>query len=440
MKTVDLNLFSRFVEARLGLCFPPERWPDLEKGLQSAAVELGFDDPEGCADWFLNSEVRREQIELLATHLTVGETYFFRDMPVFVALENHVLPALIAQKRRTSRRIRLWSAGCCTGEEPYSLAILLRQLLPDLADWNVTILGTDVNPRFLQKAFLGIYTPWSFRGMEKNLQERCFLRAEGGRFKVRPEVASMVTFAPLNLATDAYPSILTNTNAIDVLLCRNVLMYFSKEQAAKVTAQLLDCLVEEGWFFAGPTEIPHPTSPRLTPRNLAGTLAYRKTKASFADRKQPAKACAPMGKAQSDDRIKERPASGADAATRARELADAGVLGEALAACDEAIAANKLSPAHQYLRGMILQEKGDKAQAMAAFQRALFLDPGFVLAHVAMFTLLLQTGRTRDAERSLRNARALLHTYAPEMQIPDSGGLTAQRLLEVLDEFPLAPQ
>lgn len=153
---------SEFIAQNTGLHFPPERRSDLQRGFTAAAAEFGFADSARCADWLLSTPLTRPQLHTLASHLTVGETYFFRDRKTFDALAQHILPELLRRRRGREQRLRLWSAACSTGEEPYSLAILLQQLLPDWRDWHITILATDINPRSLQKAAAGVYGEWSF--------------------------------------------------------------------------------------------------------------------------------------------------------------------------------------------------------------------------------------------------------------------------------------
>src|SRR5258708_24852169 len=158
-----LSLFSRFVEKETGLHFPKDRWADLERGILAAAHEFGSQSAESCILKLMASPLTKEQIETLAASLTVGETYFFRDKKVFEVLETDILPGLIQSRRGGEQRLRIWSAGCCTGEEPYSLAMLLTRMLPDIADWRITIVATDINARFLRKASEGIYGQWSLR-------------------------------------------------------------------------------------------------------------------------------------------------------------------------------------------------------------------------------------------------------------------------------------
>src|SRR5688572_30424277 len=113
---------SELIAGHIGLHFAPQRLPDFQRGLANAAEELGFNEVGECASWLLSAQPTRRQLEVLASHLTVGETYYFRDPRTFEVLATHILPRLINDRRAGDRRLRLWSAGCSSGEEAYSLA------------------------------------------------------------------------------------------------------------------------------------------------------------------------------------------------------------------------------------------------------------------------------------------------------------------------------
>ena len=180
-----LALLSQFIGSRMGLHFPQERWGDLASGIASAAREQGLRDAEAYVQWLLSSPLMRTDIENLARHLTVGETYFFREKRSFDILEEQVLPELIRLHRSVDMRLRIWSAACCTGEEPYSIAMLLDMMIPDLSDWNVTILATDINPRFLEIASAGAYGEWSFRAIPRGSGNAISLRCPTGGCRLR---------------------------------------------------------------------------------------------------------------------------------------------------------------------------------------------------------------------------------------------------------------
>lgn len=278
---------SACVGAKLGLHFPEGRYGDLNKGIQSAARDLGFTQTNPFVDWLLSSDLTRKQVEILASHLTVGETYFFRDKAMFAALESRVLPELIELRRKADRRIRIWSAGCCTGEEPYSIAIVLKKLLPDLHDWNVTILATDINPAFLQKAEEGIYGEWSFRDVAQATRDLYFKRRSDGRYETPSWAKQFISFAHLNLAADAYPSLMTNTNAMDVILCRNVLMYFGPSTVARVAQHFHHALTDGGWLIVSPSETSQTLFAPFAPTTISGAVLYRKPNPLLRTERRP---------------------------------------------------------------------------------------------------------------------------------------------------------
>ena len=429
--TLDAGLLravSESIERQLGLHFPPERWADLERGLRAAAPELGFDSVEKCAQELVLSKLDRPQVDSLAAHLTVGETYFFRDPDAFATIR-----ALVQERRARGRRLRVWSAGCCTGEEPYSIAIALRRAIPDLGEWQITILATDINPVFLNAAVAGVYGQWSFRGVPEGTRSAYFRRTPEGRFEILPLIRKMVTFACLNLVEDVYPTLANNTNAMDLIFCRNVLMYFSHPQVRKVAAKFHDSLVEDGRLIVSATEGLRELFSGFVPGTIPGVALFRKTT-------QPAVAPPPVPVPERIPEPVPLPVNveralavvPRDHAADARRLANEGNLAEALAACDRALEADKLVAAHHYLRGVILQEQNAPDEAVAAMKRALYLDNDFALAHFALGHLRMRQGRAPDAARCFANASALLRGCAPETVLPESGGITAGRLLAII--------
>jgi chemotaxis protein methyltransferase CheR len=141
-------------------------------------------------------------MQALAQQLSVGETYFFRGPAAFGVLEHELLPPLIVRRRHGTRRLRIWSAGRCTGEEAYSLAIVLKRLIPDIADWDIDILGTDIHPGFLARAEAGVYGDWTFRGVPRAVRRAHFQPLGGRREAVMPALRRLTRFCFGNLAQD----------------------------------------------------------------------------------------------------------------------------------------------------------------------------------------------------------------------------------------------
>ena len=448
-----LSRLSDFLAAQMGLHFPRARWRDLERGIAAASRESGYAQAEAYSRWLLAAPLTRTQIEGLASHLTVGETYFFREQGTLDILEQQILPELLRARARTEKHLRIWSAGCCTGEEPYSIAMLLDRLIPDFEKWNVTILATDINPQFLRKAVQGIYGAWSLRDTPSRFTERYFNRRQDGRFEIEPRIRRMVTFSYLNLAEDAYPSLVNNTNAMDVIFCRNVLMYFAHERAAKVVDRLRRSLVQGGWLITSPVETSTALFSAFTAVEFPGAFLYRKSAAAgprtaavrhqvpwYDEQAAAPHASAPavlheaggLQAAQAED-AEPRASDEAEMARRnARACADEGRLAEAIDWCEQAIAADKLNPAHYYLLAAICQEQGQSERSERALGRALYLAPDFALAHFALGNLCLSGGRRREARRHFGHALALLRACAVDTLLPEADGLSAGRLVEII--------
>jgi len=271
-----LKNFAQLLSESMGLHFPKDRWGDLEKKMRPVIQVFGFkDDMAGCLQWLLKTALNKEQITILAYHLTIGETYFFRDKSLFELLEKKILPDIL-NRHQEDRTLRFWSAGCCTGEEPYSLAMLLHNMLPDIQNWKIEILGSDINHEFLRKAKEAYYKKWSFRAIPEDLIPRFFVKQANETFQVIPQIRKMVRFFELNFVQDSYPNNAQGIYDIDLLLCQNVLIYFSKTQIKKTIHQLSKCLTEKGWLSVAPVEAPYVGDAVLHSHHFFGYTLFQK--------------------------------------------------------------------------------------------------------------------------------------------------------------------
>lgn len=474
---------AQLIANRWGLHFPGYRLPELRRGLEIAAGEIGLGGANECAHGLLTGQLDERQSDVVASHLTIGETYFFRGEETFAALAGHLLPALIKARRRGDRHLRLWSAGCCTGEEAYSLAIVLRELLPDIKDWHISILATDINSRFLRKATEGAYGQWSFRGTAKSFRDRWFKRRSDGLYQIAPEIRSMVTFAPLNLVDSAASWRGGGINAMDLVLCRNVLMYFTTEQAGRVVTSLHGTLREDGWLVVAPCEVSQALFRDFLSTNIHDTTVYQKHSAFSssvrpadplpvsASNQAPAATLSPAPTAirgrfnakgirtqpishsytartastvpraapqpPSDDPQDRAPDTRA-MSRRAHALADQGKLSEALTSCDSWIAGNKLDSGAHYLRAMVLMERGDLAQARIALQRSLYLAPDVAMTCFAAGNLERALGRRGAARLHYRHALEVLDRARPDAELRHSEGVTAKQLAALVADILMA--
>jgi chemotaxis protein methyltransferase CheR len=481
MRNEDLlTRMADLLATRLGLNFPANRLRDLERGLERAARETGREGADEYANWFLASPATRPRLESLARHVTVGETYFFRNPELLATLEEQVLPELIRERHRHDRRLRIWSAGCCSGEEPYTVAMLLDRLIPDQSDWSISILATDINPAFLAKAREGVYGEWSLRATTDETRRRYFRSLPGRRYELRPDIRKRVEFASLNLAEDAYPSRNSGTETLDLILCRNVLMYFTEERAREVAERIHGCLRPGGWLATSPTEASRKLFERFEAVSGPDSIIFRKRAPgdldipssatgrsgedpSLVSSSQPAavghgrpalapqsarsSARSPRGHAQRGrfkDGQRSRPGGGdlrpatessgvsgqesAGLVDAAREQAGRGRLDEAFENCLKAIDADKLNGSHRYLLATIELERGRIDEAAQALIKAIYLDPEEVLPHVALGNLRLSQERHGEAERHFDTALRLLRRMPGHQEVPESDGLTARQL------------
>ncbi|SMC39323.1 MCP methyltransferase, CheR-type [Desulfocicer vacuolatum DSM 3385] len=495
----SLFLVSEFLSANMGISFPKERWHDLTRGIAAVSLEFNHKDPESFIRWLTSSTLTKDQVGILARHFTVGETYFFRDKNVFNALEMHILPELIQMRRNTGKRLRFWSAGCATGEEPYSLAILLSKMIPDLNDWNVTILATDINPRSLKMASNGVYTKWSFRSTPEWIKKKYFTKTEDGHRKINSLIKNMVKFSNLNLMDDCYPSMINNTNTMDVIFCRNVLMYFPLEYTKKVIRRIYQAQANGGWLVISPGEMPHKFQSRFATIHLCGAILYRKGRSQVPLEKNiktkqiplvPEKVLDFQNNLQQQtvfldqkdtfDKVASQPLEAPRESSKsigmpgnshghclelfengyygeaveslhgllshnqddtnamillARTYANKGNLAKAAKWCERAIQIDKLNPSFHYLLSTIMAEQGRMEDAVDALKRVLYLDYNFVIAYFSLGNINRQLGKLEESKKNFDNATSILSKLQTKEILPESGGITAGRLKEIINSL-----
>lgn len=443
------------LSVKTGLVLAQAQWIDLRRAISIIAKELGCVDWMSCLKLLISPEGVNHQQQLI-DHLTIGETYFFRDGALFNILRERLLPDLISTRRGHGNYLRIWSAACCSGEEPYSVAIELIRLLPDWRDWQITLLGTDINRRFLQKGERGIYERWSLRHKTLPPYAPYLIPLPKGRFEVAPVIRNLVSFSQLNFASNLYPSALTNTYNMDIILCRNALMYLQPECIQEVIGRLSACLVEGGWLITSSIEASLVNRPELQAVRLPDIVMFRKKTATMASAylnsapaqsealdnnkhraifakkindKSPAAVIAPL--LQDKKHASDSTEKIVSLAT-ARALADQGLLTDARTECEKVLAADKLNAAANFLHATILLELGSSKDAEKALQRTLYLDEAYIVAHVALATLQQQSARRTEAQRHWRSAQKLLQALPENDVVRDSDGLTAKQILEMV--------
>ncbi|MHB8589900.1 MAG: CheR family methyltransferase [Candidatus Dormibacteraceae bacterium] len=432
----------RLAEARTGLRITaPERADNLVR-LKSAR------DAAGCADWPAFAErlggetLAGPAWTALIRSLTIGETYFFRNKPHIDLLREQVLPALIERRRREEHPwLRIWSAGCATGEEAYSLAILLRELIPDPQRWAIYILGTDLNSESLHRARLGTYGLWSFRDTDPVLMSRYCTR-RGDRMAVTDEVRGMVSFSVLNLVQeDSYSAVAS----MDVILCRNVTMYFGPQTARVVAKRLLSALNPGGWLFVGPSEPDAQVFAGFDVVSAFETTAYRRpqnrfvpagTRASEMASGDRRPVVAPGGESFGTRggaaKREPRPGTPEECIRAARIAGDAGRYDEGRDWCCRALDLDPTDADAHHLLGTICAAQHQTGLAVKAFRKATYLDRDFALAHYGLSNELRLLGDETGAERSAETARRLLRLLPAHGTLRGGHEITAGELSRLL--------
>ena len=390
----------------------------------------------------------------LINELAVGETFFFRYIEQFDALRAVAIPECL-RRNQSSRLLRVWSAGCSIGPEAYTLEILLKQhFAAQLEGWQVHIVGTDINGAFLEQARRGAYGDWAVRGLSPETLEACFDRQDK-LWSVKPKFRQWTSFMPFNLVDGAIPSYPHGIGHFDIILCRNVMIYFDEATRHRLLGNLHKALADGGWLVVGHAEAGPQMNELFIPVSVPGATLYRKqaeqAAPAAADRGTPPgpAAAAPMFKsrralgpapdAAPDPAVrpaprsrKVAPAATPPAAPTPPDTAETNERSTVLETCLAQVEANRLDPGAHYQLGLVEEELG-VGDPVAAFKRALYLDPRFVLADYHLALAYWRRGRLVPAQRHFRNAREALENRPDDEAVAEGGGLTVQELRGMLD-------
>ena len=481
----------QWVETETGMDLSGSRFTRLRDAF---AKSVGGKDPEMVLrDIVARPDQQVGFMERLTGQLTVGESFFFRNEHHFRVLRETVLPRIL-EENRPRRQVRVWSAGCATGEEPYSLAILLDQLLGPASGWQTSVLGTDLNPEFLQRAREARYRQWSFRQTDIN-QHREYFTPDGDTYQLVDRLRKSVRFAHLNLVKDAYPSPLTGTVGLDLILFRNVAIYLKPEVTVAILKKFYQALRPGGWLLLGETEVTAACPGEFEVRRFEQATLYQKTSDRSSNRSNDAVTSLSPALASvaltSGFRLPEAPQipdwvplpRRRDSSNNERTLApvkdspeglvreriekaiSAGNLVEAerclecitairqraalrlrfvrsLLACAEVTYARRMldlclkeEPLQfeaQLLNAALALEAGDVTVAEQACRRALYINPQAPMAHFHLALVLEQKGYASGGARSLKTTWKLLDGQDPRALVEFGEGVCNGRLKEMV--------
>jgi chemotaxis protein methyltransferase CheR len=411
-----------FLEARAGLVFPQGRIGDVERGLAKTAARIGS---RNAHRLLVSLQQDAALLEDLLADLVVGETYFFREPQQFESLREMVLPDLL-HHRALDGRLSVWSAGCATGEEAYSLAILLEQEgLAGRSD----VVATDISAAALKKAARASYEHWSFRGAKEEFTQTYF-RLRGGKFHLIERIRDKVALSSANLASESYPR--PKQGGFDLILCRNVLIYFGAETVAAVAKRLFESLADGGWLVTAPSDPPLWDFAPFETKMTAGGVFYRKKRAVLSKAKPsnvipfrrkavepapaPRKAPARAAKAEPDFRHDVVACE-----AHAQMLFAENRSGAVLEFLSRAVVWHPLSRELHYLYavGLLNGDLLDKAAEIA--RRLVYLDRRSVAAHMLLGTIAQQRGDYASAMRAYRNGLLFCSEAGEDEIVPLTG-------------------
>jgi len=475
---------ATIVAARTGLVFPPGRRMAVERGMREV---MGRTEALDLDAYGALLACDGAALDDLVTKLTVDETYFFREPRHFDFVREVIVPEVF-ERRGPQHAVRAWSAGCSTGEEAYSLAILLDDARLPAPPY---ILATDISRASLQTARAGIYRDWSFRGVFAATIERCFHRLPGvsdgrhsDRYALAARFRNRVAFGYLNFALDPYPALDTGTWGMDVIFCRNVLIYLDRQTVARVAERLRRCLATGGWIVTASSDPMLSDYTDLEPTLTRWGVFYRRgpAPAFFVPQPEPepdrafvsaraekappplvlvpatAEQALPLAVAEvATDAAVAQPRTALSAAQAAmtagayrqaaeslrdfaadptasallvRALANVEVA-EAERACAAALKRHPLSVELHYLHSVLLIALAQVDNAIRAARRIAYLDGACEIGYFTLGGLLRRTGDLAGARRAYRNAYALLVAQPADALVPLSDGEHAGRLAEI---------
>jgi chemotaxis protein methyltransferase CheR len=351
--------------------------------------------------------------------------------------------------------LRVWSAGCATGEEPYSLAMLIDELAPRLAGWNVLILGTDINSDALKKARSGVYREWSFRVLDAERKRRHF-QSRGDQGRIDPRLRDMVTFRGVDLVRDRFPDAEAGLNEFDLILCRNVFIYLDAHAVSRITAKFADALSDGGYLVTGHNELfGHDTAP-LRVRMFAQSAVFQVIVqpasevglgAAPALAQVPAVAAPPLLASieWQTPRVEQRAVPVMQPAALPEDCdllmqaawrhADCGMPNEAEQNCRKAIAIAAFDPRPYYLLAQLAMERNDAVQAKTLLTKVIYLDPSFVAAYLELGAMHAQAGDNGRAQRMYETARMALGKLPAQAVVAPYSESTAADVLAYVERL-----
>ncbi|MFQ4137934.1 CheR family methyltransferase [Nodosilinea sp. PGN35] len=486
MDDLILKRISSLIADHSGLCVRPQDFQLLSEKVWRRAKALGLRSLEDYHSYLLKTaphlEARSEWRELYSI-LTINESYFFRDSNQIKLLSDRLLPDIIQRQQAAAPlgskpRLGIWSAGCSTGEELYSIAIALDQLNFPWAQWDVRLIGTDISPTAIHSAREGLYGSWSFRQTSAALQQQYFQPHRQG-YKICDRLRQRVIFQYGNLLHDPCPRASDGSWAIDLILCRNVFIYLDHGAIGQILQKFHRALVPQGYLLTGHTELHGQDTSQFQIISCPGSVVYQKPpapkplpeplpsvrpaspvsvpkRAVVSPPPTPSGALAPSDDASLEQALQEAAAllkqdaySSAIAAAKrlylthprcatarkiaAQAYANIGSYSQAKQLCQQVIQAAPLSLDMHYLLAQIAEDENDLATAKEHLRKIIYLDPEFVKAYLDLASIYDRIKQPEKASTARDHALTLLAKLPPGALLDDQSEVTVAQWQEHLN-------
>ena len=477
LSSSQLHNILDYLHVRAGLVVNEAQHEYLRKSLSRLFQDKSIESYDQAISALRSHELSSNHLErLIIDTVTTGESYFFRDQNFFAYLRCHLLPQLIAKKvQQNNKTIRVWSAGCSCGQEIYSLAILLGELLQNQQEWSIDLVGTDICEERIQQAISAKYDNWSLRTVDAMTVNRYFNKVvDNGldRYELIQDIRRRVRFKYLNLLDESYPSLVSGLVNVDILICKNVFIYLSKDRICEIMQRMHSTLESRGVLILTPSDYSSVASDGLFDATLekgfyylvksgghnergisVSSYSYLDTDCDAPDLSNQTCSDSGLSVESSLDQLTEHDeliqknrweevlrlceaniySQSSDLQLlHINALANLGKVEEALEKCGQMYKEYKESKELHLVWGILLSSIKNTEDASRSFAVCVFLDPNFVEAHYHRGLLFLSTGNVDQAkgcfslaERSYMKIRGkrlktILHPRVPLAEIHTS--------------------
>ncbi|MEG3640938.1 CheR family methyltransferase [Magnetococcus sp. PR-3] len=477
----DERALAQLVRSRLGITVRDHQILPFRRGIQQTLDRFGLSSYHDLTQLIAQASGHDPIMESLVAGVTVGESYFFRDPQQISFLEQRfLLPLLDERRQQNNPTLRIWSAGCSDGQELYTLLLVLDRLIPKHEAWQVHALGSDINKEALDRARQGRYSDWAMRGVSDHLKQTHFL-PDGSHWQLQTQrFKASVKFHYLNLIEGGYPSVLQGTSQQDLILCRNVFIYFDNPTVDSIVERFARCLAPGGILVTGACDYVPNHIPGLVYRHEGDTFFFEKSKednlgmseASNTYKPTPPVQTRPQTSDYKATPIRETASETLSAPNldglmsslctgdydtvlkqterlspiqtqhhipllrRAQGLSALGQLDEAKAVLQALVDRDELNEEAHFLLGLVAMEQGNEKVAEEELRKVMLLSRNHLLSHYHMGFLKINQGRVEAGERLLNRALTLLKAEQDVHMVLDPiARLTIMELRDQLSQY-----